>query len=127
MRRPGEMLQRTLTETNPETPCVEKGPGWFSGVVRAGRSVRTSGSSDVAVGQAVAARTRLEMEKEDRRTGLKVAEGRRKSMVLDAIESPEEEFEEIDLVGGKKEGEANEVGVGGSDHHEGSSAGKEVS
>ncbi|KAF2690405.1 hypothetical protein K458DRAFT_383514 [Lentithecium fluviatile CBS 122367] len=69
--RPSETLQRAPTEANPETPYGIQDPGWISNVVRVGRSVRTSSSSDQAKSQAEMARMRLEMEKEERRVGRK--------------------------------------------------------
>lgn len=71
--RPSDLLHRANTEANPDTPCVRpEQDGWKSSVIRAGRNVgthsRTSGSSsDQAKAQAMIARTRLELEKEERR------------------------------------------------------------
>jgi hypothetical protein len=96
--RPSKWLQGASTEANPETPYATHGPSWISNVVRVGRSVRTSGSSDHAKVQAEMARMRLEMEKEDRRGAGKksVAERRRSTMVLNPIESPGDEGGEVE-------------------------------
>jgi G protein-coupled receptor GPR1 len=93
---PSQMSQLRFPEANPETPHVEREGGWKSNVARVGRSVRTSGSSEQAVGQAKMARTRLELEKEERRTaGYWSARERRKSTILDIIEGPEHEAREV--------------------------------
>jgi hypothetical protein len=101
--RPSEMLQRVSTEANPETPYAEHEGGWISSVARVGRSVRTSGSSDQALGQAELARTRLEMEKEDRRAA-GLGDVRRTSRILDVIESPGDEVLEVDFGADSEEG-----------------------
>jgi len=92
---PSQMQQRTPTEANPETPRTESEGGWISSVARVGRSVRTGGSSDMTMDRAELARTRLEMEKEDRRaTGFLNVEDRRTSRNLDIIESAEDKVGE---------------------------------
>jgi hypothetical protein len=123
-RRPSRSAQYVYPEASPETPYVERDAGWKSSVARVGRSVRTSGSSDQAVGQAEMARTRLEMEKEERRSaGYWSAGERRKSMIRDIIEGREHDGREVHFVQiGNEEG-----GTGGVEDQAGEGAAGEES
>ncbi|KAF9739645.1 hypothetical protein PMIN06_011951 [Paraphaeosphaeria minitans] len=105
--RPSGLVHRANAEANPDTPHARAEPGWKDSVIRAGRNVgthsRTSGSSsDQAKTQAWMARTRLELEKEDRRVSKGMHWGEETSRTpkarvetaltgLATIESPEEE------------------------------------
>ncbi|OAG10152.1 uncharacterized protein CC84DRAFT_1084288 [Paraphaeosphaeria sporulosa] len=105
--RPSDVLYHVNTEANPDTPHVRTEQGWRDSMMRAGRNVgthsRTSGSSsDRAKAQAVMARSRLELEKDDRRVARVMDRGEDASRTprarrgtaltgLETIESPEEE------------------------------------
>ncbi|KAJ4352446.1 G protein-coupled receptor gpr1 [Didymosphaeria variabile] len=79
--RPNESQRCMNPDASPGTPNAQRElEGWRGGVMRAGRNVvtqtRNSGnSSDQARTQAVMARMRLELEKEDRRVAHKALEG----------------------------------------------------
>lgn len=107
-QRPSDSLQSTVCEGKPDTPHRQLQhlyKEWKGGVI--GRNVgghsRNSGSSsDYARTQAVLARTRLELEKEDRRMAstssmvdesVRSPKGRRGTALtdLESVESPQEE------------------------------------
>jgi hypothetical protein len=121
--RPSELLHRSNTEANPETPYTQpEYEGWKDTVMRAGKNVGThsrnsGGSSDRAKAQAVMARMRLELENKDRRVASialdcgeessRMPKGRRgtagtASTVLETVEDPEEKNVEF---GAQQEGE----------------------
>jgi hypothetical protein len=103
-RRPSRAAQHIYPVASPETPHVQRDAGWKSNVARMGRSMRTSGSSDQAMGRAEMARTRLEMEKEERRSAWYWSAGeRRKSTIRDTVEGREHDGREVRFADGRHE------------------------
>ncbi len=63
-----ETGQHPVAEANPETPCAEVPPTWLGSIKRVGSRMQPRGaSSDQAHMEALMARTRLGLEKKDRR------------------------------------------------------------
>lgn len=102
--RPSGTLQRPISNANPETPSggVMSQPSFTRSVARVGRTMRTGGSSDHAKEAAEMARTRLEMEKQDRRRAASTTRdggerAGRSNTRLDVIESPGDEIEGFEV------------------------------
>ncbi|KAF1955716.1 hypothetical protein CC80DRAFT_78023 [Byssothecium circinans] len=106
--RPIETSHRAVTEANPDTPNVStSGPGWMGNIIRAGRDVRTSGSSDHAKVQAEMARHRLGIEREERRAANNASMDTRTDL---AESQREDEDDPSDTIQGRQSGVGGSVG-----------------